>query len=80
MAFGKPVLCSQWAGATEIMADGDNGYIFDPYDPHQLAALMQRFIEQPNLIERMGAQSKELAVSLTPQRAATVFCELATAR
>ena len=79
MAFGKPVLCSKWAGATEIMADGDNGFIFDPYDPHQLSALMQRFIEQPKLIESMGAQSKELAVSLTPQSAATFFCNLAMA-
>lgn len=78
MAFGKPVLCSQWAGATEVVVDGENGYIFDPYDTEQLAALMRRFIEQPSLIETMGDRSKQLATDLTPQSAAAFFCELIT--
>jgi len=77
MAFGKPVLCSKWAGATEIMVDGDNGYIFDPYDVEQLAALMDRFVAEPSLIERMGDRSKELSCNLTPKNTARFFCQLA---
>lgn len=76
MAFGKPVLCSKWAGATEIVANNDSGYIFDPYDVEQLAALMSRFIEQPELIDQMGNRAKELSANLTPQKAATFFCQL----
>ena len=77
MAFGKPVLCSKWAGATEIVKDGESGCIFDPRDVQQLAALMSRFIEQPELIDQMGDRAKELAADLTPQKAAKFFCELA---
>ncbi|MGC1306804.1 MAG: glycosyltransferase family 4 protein [Phormidesmis sp.] len=77
MAFGKPVLCSERAGAIEVMVEGDNGYIFDPYDTEQLSALMRRFIDRPALIETMGAQSKRQAAELTPESAATFFCHLA---
>jgi len=76
MAFGKPVLCSKWAGATEVVAEGESGYVFDPYDVEQLAALMQRFIDKPELIAAMGDRSKQLSVDLTPQSAATFFCQL----
>lgn len=37
MAFGKPVLCSEWAGAAEMVVDGENGYIIDPHHPAQVA-------------------------------------------
>ena len=76
MAFGKPVLCSKWAGATEVVIDGESGYVFDPYDVERLAALMDRFIEQPLLIDSMGDRSKELSANLTPQKAAEFFCQL----
>ena len=29
---GMPVLCSSWAGATDLIREGQNGYIVDPYD------------------------------------------------
>ena len=76
MTFGKPVLCSKWAGATEIVEDGNSGCIFDPRDVDQLAELMSRFIEQPDLIDEMGDRAKQLAANLTPQKAATFFCKL----
>lgn len=60
MMFGKPVLASRWAGATEMVEDGGNGYVFDPYEPERLAELMARFIEQPALIEQMGQRSQVL--------------------
>jgi glycosyltransferase involved in cell wall biosynthesis len=47
MAFGDPILCSKWAGAVEMVADGDNGYIFDPHHPEQVAALMRQFMIIP---------------------------------
>ena len=60
MMFGKPVLASRWAGATEMVEDGVNGYVFDPYDPERAAELMAKFIERPELIASMGAESKRI--------------------
>ena len=79
MAFGKPVLCSKWAGATEIIKEGESGWIFDPRDVEQLAALMSRFMDQPALIDEMGDRAKQLAADLTPQKAAEFFCKLTAA-
>jgi glycosyltransferase involved in cell wall biosynthesis len=60
MIFGKPVVCSKWAGAVEMVSDGTNGYIFDPYNSQELASVMCRFIDEPELINSMGNQSQQL--------------------
>lgn len=60
MMFGKPVLGSKWAGASEMVLEGENGYIFDPYEPQRLAELMAKFIDHPELIKKMGHQSRQI--------------------
>lgn len=70
MAIGKPILCSQWAGAAELVKTGENGYLFDPHQPQEIAQAMQHFIEQPEQIEAMGKRSIELIGQHTPEAAA----------
>ncbi|AOY79094.1 glycosyltransferase family 4 protein [Moorena producens JHB] len=65
MAFGKPILCSKWAGAVEMVVDGENGYVFDPHDSEELAELMIRFINNPDLINKMGEKSQQIMASHT---------------
>lgn len=69
MALGKPVLCSKRAGAQELIHHGENGFIFDPEQPETLAALMRQVIDQPDLSQRMGEQSKQSIAHLTPAAA-----------
>lgn len=76
MVFGKPVICSKWAGAAETVIDGVNGYIFDPYQPEQLASVMRRFLDDPKLINSMGEQSKQLIAQKNPTVAAQSFVEV----
>lgn len=75
MAFSKPVLCSKYAGASDIVQHGLNGFAFDAHDPEQLADYMSRFIQQPELLSRMGAASGEISASYTPQRTAQVLAD-----
>ena len=72
MAFGMPVLCSELAGASEMVATGQNGYTFNPARdrPEELAEIMRRFIDDPDLIRRMGENSKQLVSSHTPKAVA----------
>jgi len=70
MAFGKPVLCSKYAGAKELVLDGINGFVFDPYNAAELADCMERFIRQPELITRFGQKSREIITPYTPENAA----------
>lgn len=70
MILGKPILCSKWAGASELVIDGENGYCFDPHEPEELAALMRHFIENPSLAATMGEKSKQQMAQYTPEAAA----------
>ncbi|MEW6491893.1 MAG: glycosyltransferase family 4 protein [Cyanobacteriota bacterium] len=76
MVFGKPVLCSKWAGAVEMVIDGKNGYIFDPFKPEELALAMRHFLDSPEQIDSMGKQSQKLISETTPSLAAQSFVEV----
>jgi glycosyltransferase involved in cell wall biosynthesis len=77
MAFGKPVLCSKYAGSSQMVAHGKNGYIFDPSDAEQLAGYMTEFIVDQYLAKRLGARSLEKMAPFTPARAADALASLA---
>jgi glycosyltransferase involved in cell wall biosynthesis len=76
MVFGKPVLCSKWAGAAEMVIEGKNGSLFDPYKPEELAIAMRRFLDCPELIDSMGNQSQQLIAQKNPSSAAQSFVEI----
>jgi glycosyltransferase involved in cell wall biosynthesis len=78
MAFGKPVLCSQWAGAREMLVDGENGYLFDPNDTKQFTDHLRQFIENLNLIPTMGERSRQLIAQHNPETAAQFIHQVTT--
>ncbi|MGB3293932.1 MAG: glycosyltransferase [Phormidesmis sp.] len=78
MAFGKPVICSKMAGASEIVFEGKNGFTFDPYDSSELAEKLSMFFKSPDLVEKMGCQAKAIVSDYSPKRTAAFFSELST--
>ena len=76
MAFGQPILCSKWAGSSELVVEGENGYIFDPYNPEELAERMRYFIANPDLIVSMGQKSQQLIAQHNPEAAAKFLVEV----
>lgn len=76
MALGKPVLCSRWAGASELVSDGETGYCFDPHHPQQLAKLMRQFIDSPSLATEMGYKAKQVMSQYTPEAAGQFFSQV----
>lgn len=77
MAFGKPVLCSKWAGSADLVADGKNGYVFDPHQPEQLAHLMGQFTHRSMLADEMGQQATAQIAQHNPKSAAQFFSDTA---
>lgn len=77
MAVGKAILCSQFAGASELIANDDNGYIFDPNDTETFASVMKKFIEDPSLSQRMGERSSQIMDQYTPDAAAKFLATVA---
>ena len=76
MAMGKPVICSKYAGAHELIQDGVNGFVVDPLDVKSLANLMLRFVKQPQLIKEMGQRAKVKMKQFTPDRAVEFLAEV----
>lgn len=76
MMFGLPILCSKWGGAVELVQSGENGFIFDPHNPEDLAKLMIRFMGEPELVERMGEKSKQIMTCHTPTVVAETLAQV----
>ena len=78
MAMGMPVLCSKYAGASELVDDGVNGWIFDPHNPKELSEFMKRFVDYPILISTMGESAQNKMKAFTPEAAAEFLARVAT--
>lgn len=69
MACGLPVIVSSHAGANEIVTDGADALILkDPRDPTELATVIRRLLDDPNLCERLGKRAAATARTYTWDR------------
>lgn len=76
MGFGKPILCSKWAGAAEMVVENENGFIFDPFNPEELAQILDYFIKNPDAIKTTGNKSRQLISQYTPKTAVDFFAKV----
>lgn len=61
MAMGRPIITTDAPGCRETVIDGENGFLVPVRDAKVLADAMERFILQPELIEKMGTASRRFA-------------------
>lgn len=61
MAVGRAIITTDAPGCRDTVVEGLNGFLVPVRDSAALAEAMLRFIEQPDLIARMGNQSRRLA-------------------
>ncbi len=76
MLLGKPILCSKGAGTSELVVQGENGYVFSPDNADELANLMQKFLDHPEIILKMGEKSQQIMEQYTPQAAAECLAQV----
>jgi glycosyltransferase involved in cell wall biosynthesis len=60
MIFGKPVVGCRAGGMTEVVSDGEHGYLVPPGDAEALTEALRRLVADPGLRERFGQRSREL--------------------
>ncbi|MDP5149792.1 glycosyltransferase family 4 protein [Rheinheimera baltica] len=61
MAMGRPVITTNVAGCKETVIHGQNGFLVEPHDVESLISAMETFVLQPELVQRMGLKSRQLA-------------------
>jgi glycosyltransferase involved in cell wall biosynthesis len=62
-AAGLPIVATDVPGCREVVRNGENGILVPPRDPTALAAALRRLIGDPAVRRKMGATSRERAVT-----------------
>lgn len=62
MAIGRAIITTDVPGCRETVVDGVNGFLVPKWDPEALAEKMIYFIEHPEQVRLMGAESYKIAV------------------
>jgi glycosyltransferase involved in cell wall biosynthesis len=59
MVASKPVIVSRLSGASEIIRNGQNGFVIDEPNPENMAAQAEKLIIDPELKRKMGTAAYE---------------------
>ncbi len=65
MAFGLPVLASTHIGSTELIQEGENGYLFDPLQLKTVIDSFKKIMINKNRLNKMGNKSRQIMKSRT---------------
>ncbi len=64
MATELPVVVTRIAGISELVQDGENGFVVPPSDTDALVAAVRRLAEDPELRARLGAAARRTVCDL----------------
>jgi glycosyltransferase involved in cell wall biosynthesis len=59
MAAGKPVVATAVGGTPELVLHGSTGFLVPPQAPDQMAAAVQKILENPNIGRQMGKAGRK---------------------
>jgi glycosyltransferase involved in cell wall biosynthesis len=61
MACGRPILAGNVCDNPMLVKEGENGFLFDPKDPEEIASTILRFVQLPSEArEQMGTRSRQI--------------------
>jgi glycosyltransferase involved in cell wall biosynthesis len=76
LGAGMPIICSDMVGAgRDLVEEGVNGWRFPVGETAVLAERLQRFLQQPELVEQMGRASRQRAADWTPEAGAAKWVD-----
>lgn len=67
MAYGKPIISTPVGGIPELVESHSNGILATPGDHKALAAAIDCYLLNPELIDRHGRKSREIAHGFSPE-------------
>lgn len=68
MSYGLPILSTKVGGIPEMVADGGNGFLFEPGDKKNMKCLINKLIDDKELRVSMSKKSKELSAVYMPTK------------
>ena len=76
MTCGKPSICTSVGGNSEVIVDGETGFLIPPGDVAVLTDRLDRLLSDPALAEAMGDRARCAAGVLTSDRMAAQHMDL----
>ena len=73
LASGLPVICSPFAGAADLIEEGENGYIIDPRETEKLAALLSNILMDDDLLQSLKQGALASIENFTIEKSAEQF-------
>jgi glycosyltransferase involved in cell wall biosynthesis len=74
MACGLPVILSSAAGcASDLLQEGETGFLVPPRDVDALTGAMAHLADQPKLVESMGNNARQMITNYSPQAWSTAI-------
>lgn len=73
MACGTPIIGTSHTAAIDLVQDGKQGFVLEPTNVDELAAVLQTCIANPEDIEKMGRAARKRSLDYTWQRYAERF-------
>ncbi len=61
MASGLPIVCTKVGGMSEIVIDGENGYLIEPKNSMEIAEKVLLLLKNDNLKQRMSENNRQRA-------------------
>jgi len=80
MAFSRPVICSDGAGASDLITDGVEGFVVKKRDPAAIAERIDWFKHHSEKIPEMGKKARETAEKYTWEKIRKRYIELWTSK
>jgi glycosyltransferase involved in cell wall biosynthesis len=72
LAHGLPVIASRLGALPELVAEGENGFTFDPTRPGELAAILRRLARDEGLLGRLRQGARDTPVMTVSSHAGAV--------
>ena len=70
MACGTAVVASRFGGPVDLVQDGRNGYLFEPFNARDLADKLAQVLEDFDRAARLGQEGRRTALSHAPEAVA----------
>jgi glycosyltransferase involved in cell wall biosynthesis len=67
LSFGVPVIAPEVGGPTELVDDGENGYLISVHDVEKIAGKLLDLCENTALCERLSVAARKKAQLFSPQ-------------
>ncbi len=76
LASGLPVLMTKTGGAEELVLNSKNGFLIKMKDGEDIACKIEKFIKNDSMCEKMGKESRKLALTMTWKNVSDKYIEL----